>query len=143
MKLLNVMLVGALTMVMVACGGGSGKDQLVGKWQVTDVDMSAMMATIPEEQKAFMEAMLPMMEEAMKSMTLEFTAEGKVMQVSAMMGETQEEEGTWSLSDDEKTLTINTKGRDENMNITSLSSSQMVVSIEEDDASFSMTFEKK
>jgi hypothetical protein len=142
MKLLNVMLVGALTMVMVACGG-SAKDQLVGKWQVTDVDMSAMMETIPEEQKAFMESMLPMMEEAMKSMTMEFTADGKVKQVSAMMGETQEEEGTWSLSDDAKTLTINTKGNDESMNITELSSSKMIVSIEEEDASFSMTFEKQ
>jgi predicted nucleic acid-binding Zn-ribbon protein len=142
MKLLNVMLVGALTMVMVACGG-SAKDQLVGKWQVTDVDMSAMMETIPEEQKAFMESMLPMMEEAMKSMTMEFTADGKVKQVSAMMGETQEEEGTWSLSDDAKTLTINTKGNDESMNLTELSSSKMVVSIEEEDASFSMTFEKQ
>ena len=142
MKLLNVMLVGALTMVMVACGG-SAKDQLVGKWQVTDVDMSAMMETIPEEQKAFMESMLPMMEEAMKSMTMEFTADGKVKQVSAMMGETQEEEGTWSLSDDAKTLTINTKGNDESMNITELSSSKMIVSIEEEDASLSMTFEKQ
>jgi hypothetical protein len=87
--------------------------------------------------------MLQMIEEAMKSMTMEFTADGKVKQVSAMMGETQEEEGTWSLSDDAKTLTINTKGNDESMNLTELSSSKMVVSIEEEDASFSMTFEKQ
>ncbi|GAA0876972.1 hypothetical protein GCM10009118_33820 [Wandonia haliotis] len=142
MKLINVFVVSALALVMVACGG-SAKDNLVGKWQVTGVDMSSMMESIPEEQKAFMEAMVPMMEEAMKSMTMEFAADGKVTQKSSMMGQEKEEEGSWKLSDDSKKLTITTNGNEESMDITELSASKMVVKISEEEGEISLTMEKK
>jgi len=142
MKLLNAFLFSALTIVMVACGG-SAKDNLVGKWQVSEVDMSAMLESIPEEQKAFMESMLPMMEEAMKSMTMEFSADGKVITKSSMMGQENEDEGTWTLSDDGKTLSFDNNGKKESMEITELTASKMVVKVKEDETEFSMTFEKK
>lgn len=142
MKLLNVFLFSALTIVMVACGG-SAKDNLVGKWQVSDIDMSAMLESVPEDQKAFMESMLPMMEEAMKSMTMEFSADGKVITKSSMMGQENEDEGTWTLSDDGKTLSFDTDGKKEEMEVTELTATKMVVNVKEDDAEFSMTFEKK
>lgn len=142
MKLFNAFLIGAVAVVMAACGG-SAKDNLVGEWQVQEVDMSSVMETIPEEQRAFMEAMLPMMEEAMKSMTMNFSADGKVVTKSAMMGQEQEEEGTWELSEDGKTLTIDNKGNKQSMNIDELSGSTMKVTVKEDEGSFSMTFGKK
>lgn len=142
MKLINAFLFSALTVVLVACGG-SAKDNLVGKWQVSDIDMSAMMESVPEEQKAFMESMLPMMEEAMKSMTMEFSADGKVITKSSMMGQETEEEGTWTLSDDGKTLSFDNEGKEQTMEITELTANKMVVNIKEDETTFSMTFEKK
>jgi hypothetical protein len=142
MKLFNAFLIGALAVVMVACGG-SAKDNLVGEWQVEEVDMSAVMESIPEEQRAFMEAMLPMMEEAMKSMTMNFSADGKVVTKSSMMGQEQEEEGTWTLSDDGKTLTIDNGGNKQNMNLDELTASKMVVTVKDDEGAFSMTLGKK
>ena len=142
MKLFNAILLSTFTVVMVACGGNS-QNTLLGTWQVTDVDMSSMLETVPEEQKAFMEAMLPMMQEAMKSMTMEFSEDGKVITKSAVMGEQSEEEGTWSLSDDAKTLTINGEGNSQEMQVTELTNAKMVVKIVEEDGEFSMTFEKK
>jgi hypothetical protein len=142
MKLFNAFLIGALAVVMVACGG-SAKDNLVGEWQVQEVDMSSVLESVPEEQRAFMEAMMPMMEEAMKSMTMNFSADGKVVTKSSMMGQEQEEEGNWTLSDDAKTLTIDNAGNKQNMTIDELSDKSMKVTVKDDEGAFSMTLGKK
>ena len=142
MKLFNAFLIGALAVVMVACGG-SAQDNLVGEWQVQEVDMSAVLESVPEEQRAFMEAMMPMMEEAMKSMTMNFSADGKVVTKSSMMGQEQEEEGTWTLSDDAKTLTIDNAGNKQIMTIDELSDKSMKVTVKDDEGAFSMTLGKK
>ena len=142
MKLFNAFLIGALAVVMVACGG-SAQDNLVGEWQVQEVDMSAVLESVPDEQRAFMEAMMPMMEEAMKSMTMNFSADGKVVTKSSMMGQEQEEEGTWTLSDDAKTLTIDNAGNKQIMTIDELSDKSMKVTVKDDEGAFSMTLGKK
>jgi hypothetical protein len=143
MKIFNVFIISALALTLFACKGGV-KNDIVGAWGVEEVDMSALLAGIPEEEKAMAEAFMPMMEEAMKSMEMTFEKEGKFTMKASMMGQDQNEEGTWSLSDDGKVLTTKTsEGPESKMNIESMSGNKMVVNSDMDGQTVKMTFVKK
>ena len=117
---------------------------IVGTWCIEEVDMSALLSGIPEEERAMAEAFLPMMEEAMKSMEMTFEKAGKFTMKASIMGQDQKELGTWSLSDDGKVLTTKTKvGAGNKMNIASLSGNKMVVNSDMDGQTVKMTFVKK
>ena len=135
-------MVGALTLTMFACGG-SGKDALVGTWGVDKIDMSAMLEGMSAEEKAMYESFLPMMEEAMKSMEMTFNADGTMKMKAAMMGQETNEEGKWTLSEDEKTLTTDVKGKKEDMKIESLDGSTMVLAMDMDGSPAKLTMKKK
>lgn len=136
-------MVSALALVMFACKSGS-KNDVIGTWGVEEVDMSALLAGVSEEEKEMAEAFLPMMEEAMKSMEMTFEKEGKFTMKASMMGQEQNEEGTWTLSDDGKVLTTKTaEGPESKMNIESMAGNKMVVNSEMDGQIVKMTFVKK
>jgi hypothetical protein len=142
MKLFNLFMVGAVTLMMFSCGG-SGKDALVGTWGVESVDMSDMLKGMSEEEKAMYESFLPMMEEAMKSMEMTFNADGTMAMKSAMMGQETNEKGKWKLSEDEKTLSTDTNGKKEDITIESLSGSNMVLVMESEGSKIKMNMKKK
>ena len=142
MKLFNLFMISALALVMFACKG-SGKDALVGTWGVEDVDMSAMLEGMSDEEKAMYESFLPMMQEAMKSMEMTFNADGTMTTKAEMMGQASNDEGTWTLSEDEKTLTTETNGKKEDIKIESLDGSKMVLAMDADGSVMKMTMKKK
>lgn len=142
MKLLNLFLVGVLTLTLIACKGG-GKDAIVGTWGVEDIDMSDMLSGLSEEEKGMYEAFLPMMEEAMKSMEMTFNADGTMETKASMMGQENVDSGTWSLSEDGKTLTTDTDGNKEDIKVESLDGSKMVLAMENEGSVMKMTMKKK
>lgn len=142
MKLLNLFMVGALALALVACKG-SGKDALIGSWGVEDVDMSEMLNGLSDEEKAMYEAFLPMMQEAFKSMEFTFNADGTMETKASMMGQDNNTKGTWTLSDDGKTLTTESEGKKEEIKVESLSSSEMVLAMNVDGTNMKLKMKKK
>lgn len=143
MKTVKLFVMSALLVVMASCGGNSPKELIVGKWQVTDIDLSSMLATVPEEQKAFVESMIPKMEEAMKTMVMTFEKDGNVTTKATMMGDTREDKGTYKISEDGKKLSVTTNSKTEEMDIESISKGDMVVSSKIEGNSIKMTLKKK
>src|SRR6185312_16895959 len=97
------------------CGGGPSK-MIAKKWQFESMKSDAMdkqMAMVKQQMdttkdsatKAMLQSnmkMVDQMMEGMKSMTMEFKADGSYENASAMMGQSQTEKGKWTLSADGK-----------------------------------------
>jgi uncharacterized lipoprotein NlpE involved in copper resistance len=141
MKLFNLFMVGALALTMFACK--SAKDNLVGTWGVDSVDMSEMLEGLSEEEKAMYESFLPMMEEAFKSMEMTFNADGTMTTKAEMMGQASNDEGTWKLSDDGKTLTTKTGDKSEDITVEKLTSSELVLAMDADGMKMKLNMKKK
>ena len=141
MKLFNVFMVGVLALTMVACK--SGKDNLVGTWGVESVDMSEMLAGLTEEEKAMYESFMPMMEEALKTMEMTFKADGTMTTKANMMGQESSDEGTWTLSDDGKTLTTTTGGKEEKIAVEKLTSSELTLAMDAEGMKMKLIMKKK
>ena len=141
MKLFNVFMVGVLALTMVACK--SGKDNLVGTWGVESVDMSEMLAGLTEEEKAMYESFMPMMEEAFKKMEMTFKADGTMTTKANMMGQESSDEGTWTLSDDGKTLTTTTGGKEEKIAVEKLTSSELTLAMDAEGMKMKLIMKKK
>lgn len=141
MKLFNVFMVGVLALALVACKGG--KDNLVGTWGVDSVDMSEMLAGLSEEERAMYESFMPMMEEAFKTMEMTFNADGTMTTKANMMGQESNDEGTWKLSDDGKTLTTTTGGKSEDIAVETLTASELVLAMDADGMKMKMNMKKK
>ena len=142
MKWMKYAAIAALSVVVIACSS-SPKDKLIGKWQVTAVDASEMLKTIPEEQKAFVEKMIPQFEEMMKTIVMTFEKDGKMNTKANMMGKTSDENGTYTLSEDGKELSIKTKGDAQKMKIESMTDKEMKIEADMDGAKIKMTLVKK
>ncbi len=114
----------ALVMVagFVACSGNKA-DMVAAKWKVADMDMGK---PVPPDQKAMMDKM---MEEVKKNSFFDFHKDGTYE--LSMMG--QGEKGTWKLSDDGTKLLCKTEGKDKEqaLNMTEISSSKMVLEMED------------
>jgi hypothetical protein len=81
------------------------KETIIGTWKVNKVDLSQMLANLPDEDKPMMEMFLPVLEESFKTIEMTFAKTGEHSISNAMSGELSEEKGTWSLSADGQTLT--------------------------------------
>lgn len=94
------------------------------KWML---DGESMLAAMPEEQKSKMteEQQKQMMENA-KQVTIQYNADGSFV---GFKGET-EEKGTWTLSEDGKTLTTkDAKDKEETLTIKEITAEKMVFEI--------------
>lgn len=82
------------------------KNDLCQKWQI---DVDAFLNDLPEEMKAMMEMLPPdqkeqtmsTMKEQMAKVTVQFFKDGTMVAT----GDEGEKQGTWSFSDDKKTIT--------------------------------------
>lgn len=120
------------------------KKLIVGTWNLDEVDLSTMLEGLPDDEKEMYEAFFPMMEEALLSMKMTFAKDGKYTLTASMMGEDQMELGTWSLSEDGKTLTTKSSdGQENKMTVKELSAKKMVVNSDLDGLSIKMIFVKK
>lgn len=96
---------------LISCKSTKPKDLIVNKWKITNIEVPNM--PIPDSVKAA----------AMKG-TMEFTKDGKIN----ITGMGNDQSGTYTLSDDGKTLFVVTKGKTESNDILELTSSKMVLS---------------
>ena len=94
------------------------------KWMM---DAESMMAAMPEEQKSKMtEEQKKKMAEMAKSITVQYNADGSF--VGSKGGE--EEKGTWTLSEDGKTLTTkDSKDKEEKLTLTELTAEKAVFEV--------------
>ncbi len=111
MKRILFLLVTAFTVALVSCKSNKPKDLIVNKWRITNIDVPNM--PLPDSVKAVV----------MKG-TMEFTKDGKLI----LTGMGNDQSGTYTMSDDGKTLFVVTKGKTESNDILELTSSKMVLS---------------
>jgi flagellar basal body rod protein FlgG len=88
------------------------KDLLVKKWRVTDISIPGQV--LPDSIK-----------NNIKQGTMEFTKDGKLSLTGMGMG--GDKSGTYTLSEDGKTLTVVTNGQSEVNDVTELSKSKLVI----------------
>lgn len=94
----------------ISCKSNKPKDLIVNKWKITDIDVPNM--PLPDSVKAIV----------MKG-TMEFTKDGKMM----LTGIGNDPSGTYTISDDGKTLFVVTNGKTESNEIIELTSSKMIL----------------
>ena len=173
MKFLNGLLIIAVFAFVTACGGGAKTEATEGETanteevkkegEGTDVkkeeetkkeeakapkallvaqkwgyDVDATIAALPEEkQKDFSDEQ----KKAMKGMSMEFKADGTYEM--AMNGEAKEK-GTWTLSEDGKTITTKEEGKDKEVvaNIKEMTADKMVIEMKEGDKTESFVMVK-
>ena len=111
MKKIVLLLFISASIAFTGCKSNKPKDLIVNKWKITNIEVPNM--PIPDSVKAI----------AMKG-TMEFTKEGKIK----ITGMGNDQSGTYTLSDDGKTLFVVTQGKTESNDIIELSSSKMVLS---------------
>lgn len=93
-----------------SCKSNKPKDLIVNKWKITDMDVPNM--PLPDSIKASI----------MKG-TMEFTKDGKM----SITGMGQDQAGTYTLSDDGKTLFVVNNGTTQSNDIQELTSSKLVL----------------
>ncbi len=161
MKFLNGILVIAVFALMTACGGGATTENTddattdtaaakpaetekkneettstetqapaalltAGKWMM---DAEAMIATLPEDKRPKTDEEKQKLAEKAKQVTMQFNADGTYV---GMRGD-NETKGTWTLSEDGKTLTTQEEGKEkkEVLNVTEMSADKMVFEVGE------------
>lgn len=110
MKKIIFLLIIATTIGVISCKSNKPKDLIVNKWRITNIDVPNM--PLPDSTKA-----------AVMKGTMEFTKDGKML----LTGMGTDQSGTYTLSDDGKTLFVVTNGKSESNDILELTSSKMVL----------------
>ena len=174
MKFLNGLLIIAVFAFVTACGGGAKTEATEGgetasteevkkDGEGTDVkkeeetkkeeakapkdlliaqkwgyDVDATVAALPEEQQ---KSISEEQKKVMKGMSMEFKADGTYEM--AMNGEAKEK-GTWTMSEDGKTVTTKEEGKDKEVvaNIKEMTADKMVIEMKEGDKTESFVMVK-
>lgn len=110
MKKIIFLLIIAASVGLTSCKSTKPKDLIVNKWKITDIDVPDM--PLPDSIRASL----------MKG-TMEFTKDGKI----TITGMGNDQAGTYSLSDDGKTLFVITNGKTESNDIVELTASKLVL----------------
>lgn len=110
MKKIILLLLISGSIVFISCKSNKPKDLIVNKWKITNIDIPNM--PLPDSVKA----------SVMKG-TMEFTKDGKL----TMIGMGTDQAGTYTLSDDGKTLFVITNGETQSNEIKELSSSKLIL----------------
>ncbi|MES2777978.1 MAG: lipocalin family protein [Bacteroidota bacterium] len=106
----GILLVSA--MAFVSCKG-KPKDMIVNKWKATDMS-GGMMGSVPDSVKKNM----------ISTISIEFTKDGKYMAATG----TSTDNGTYSLSDDGKSLTMTANGgKVEESTVEEITKSKLVI----------------
>ena len=110
MKRIIFLLMITASIGVISCKSNKPKDLIVNKWRITNIDVPNM--PLPDSIKA----------SVMKG-TMEFTKDGKMI----LSGMGNDQSGTYTLSDDGKTLFVITNGKTESNDILEITSSKMVL----------------
>ena len=117
------------TLMMIGCKGKTAKDLVVNKWKITDMSGKGI-ADMPDSAKAKIYA----------NSSMEFTKDGKFI-TSGM--DNDDKKGTYSVSDDGKTMISTNEGDTyaDTLNILEISADKMVV--EDRKGAVKVTFKAK
>lgn len=110
MKNLFVLLLITSGFILQSCEGNKPKDLIVNKWRITNIETPDM--PLPDSIKAL----------AMKG-TMEFTKDGKWL----VSGMGNDQSGTYTLSEDGKTIFVVANGKTETNEIVELTKERMVL----------------
>lgn len=110
MKKIIIILLLAVVAGTIGCKPNDPKELIVKKWKISNIDIPDM--PLPDSVKA----------NAMKG-TMEFTKDGKWL----VTGMGNDQSGTYTLSENGKTLFVVSNGKTETNEIVELSSSKMVL----------------
>lgn len=100
----------AASVIFISCKSSKPKDLIINKWKITAIDVPDM--PLPDSIKAI----------ALKG-TMEFTKDGKMK----LTGMGNDQSGTYTLSDDGKTLFVVVNGKTESNEIVELTKSKMIL----------------
>ena len=109
-KTIAILLIAIMALSVVACGSKSGKgnedvDPIVGTWTL---DFETMMSELSEEERALMESLGVTADQFTMEYTFNEDGTGKV--TGNMMGETMEEEFTYTAKDGRLEITATVDG---------------------------------
>lgn len=110
MKKIIFLFLFAATIAFVSCKSNKPKDLIIKKWKIVNIDIPDM--PLPDSVKA----------NAMKG-TMEFTKEGKWI----VTGMGNDQSGTYTLSEDGKTLFVVANGKTETNEIVEITGSRMIL----------------
>jgi hypothetical protein len=134
----KIFLVTFVGLLAISCGSKSNSEAILGKWVLSDMEYQIDGAD--EQSKAFADAMK---KELIGKMSLELKADNTQISYVPIMGG-KAVEGTWSISDDGKTLTTTENGEEsEEMTIKSMDSNTLVLFKSDSKGPSSMTFKKE
>lgn len=96
-------------------------------WVLENIDVTAALADVPKENQEKMKSMMDAMLASQKGkMSLDLQAGGKVMaNAQDMSGNWKTSEGTWSLSEDKKTLTLDIDGKKDEFIVAELAADKL------------------
>ena len=100
----------AASIGIISCKSTKPKDLIVNKWKITNIDVPNM--PLPDSVKA----------SVMKG-TMEFTKDGKML----ITGMGNDQSGTYTVSEDGKTLFVVTNGQTQSNDIREVTSSKLVL----------------
>ncbi len=159
MKFKHLMLALAVTVMMASCGDkkegeakaesteatteaakteeapkAALKDMIAKVWVIEEMDASAIIAKQPKEkQEEMKKTMAENMSKIKGKIIFDFKADGKFTSIINNSGQEIKVEGTWTLSDDGKTLTtIDDKAKKSEINVMHLTNDALDLSPKED-----------
>ena len=109
----------------------TGEASVVKNWVLENIDATAAMEGMPKENQEKMKTMMDQMTASQKGkMSLDFQEGGKVAANSPdMQGNWKTTQGTWALSEDKKTLTVDMDGKKEEFVIQELTADKLNLEI--------------
>lgn len=122
-----------ISILAVSCKSDP-KELIVKTWTIEDIDVSAAMTKVPQESREmFKKSFADMVTKLKGKATNEFLADGKFKSYQLnYMNEWENQEGTWALSEDNKTLTITPKnGKPEEYTIVELTDDKLSFKFQE------------
>jgi hypothetical protein len=131
MKLKNLFVCLFVAAMAMSCQK-TPEELLTKTWTLDNIDYTQALKEVPAESKEMMKKMMDEQIPKMKGKVIfEFKEDGKVTTTApSFMGETKKEEGTWTISEDGKTVTITDKERKNDFAVKTLTDEEFSFEVE-------------
>lgn len=125
MKITNGLVFGFTFFLLISCGQAT----IEKKWKLDDINIETLLKTIPDENKEMVKnGVKENVTKTKGKLVLDFQKEGKLTAENPNMDETiSKETGSWKLSADKKTVTINIGDQPQDFTIHELTKDKLVI----------------
>lgn len=125
MKITNGLVFGFIFFLLISCGQAT----IEKKWKLDDINIETLLKTIPDENKEMVKnGVKENVTKTKGKLVLDFQKEGKLTAENPNMDETiSKETGSWKLSADKKTVTINIGDQPQDFTIHELTKDKLVI----------------